>query len=114
MPRAPQAIALPLAEGQNAAMGECILGWYRDAAQPAMAQLGRHLEQAAERPGLSIMASEDHLAGTDEQRRRTSARARAQIAVVYPRPSNGAPRPSTTSGQESDKDDPKPKSEVVP
>ena len=39
-------------EGQNAAMGECILRLYRDAAQPAMAELGRNLERAAARPGL--------------------------------------------------------------
>ena len=73
-------VALPVAEGQNAVMGECILRLYRDAAQPAMARLGRNLARAAARPGLSIMAAEDHLAGTDEQRRRTSARAGAQIA----------------------------------
>ena len=73
-------VALPVAEGQNAAMGDCILRLYRDAAQPAMVRLGRNLERAAVRPGLSIMASEDHLAGTDEQRRRASARAGAQIA----------------------------------
>ena len=75
-------VALPVAEGQNAAMGECILRLYRDAAQPAMARLGRNLEQAAARPGLSIMATEDHLAGTDEQRRRASTRAGAQIAEL--------------------------------
>lgn len=63
-------------------MGECILRLYRDAAQPAMARLGRNLERAAVRPGLSIMASEDHLAGTDEQRRRASARAGAEIAKL--------------------------------
>jgi hypothetical protein len=73
-------VVLPVAEGQNAAMGECILRLYRDAAQPAMARLGRNLERAAARPGLSIMASEDHLAGTDEQRRRASTRAGAEIA----------------------------------
>jgi pimeloyl-ACP methyl ester carboxylesterase len=75
-------VALPVAAGQNAAMGECILRLYRDAAQPTMARLGRNLERAAARPGLSIMATEDHLAGTDEQRRRTSARAGAQIAQL--------------------------------
>jgi hypothetical protein len=73
-------VALNVAEGQNATMGECILRLYRDAAQPAMALLGRDLERAAARPGLSIMASEDHLAGTDEQRRRASTRAGAEIA----------------------------------
>jgi pimeloyl-ACP methyl ester carboxylesterase len=73
-------VVLSVAEGQNAVMGDCILRLYRDAAQPAMARLGRNLERAAARPGLSIMASEDHLAGTDEQRRRASTRAGAEIA----------------------------------
>ena len=75
-------VALPVAEGQNAAMGECILRLYRDAAQPAMAELGRNLERAAARPGLSIIATKDHLVGTDEQRRRASARAGAAIAEL--------------------------------
>ena len=75
-------VALPVATGQNAAMGECILSLYRDAAQPVMARVGRNLERAAERPGLSILATEDHLAGTDEQRRRASDRAGAQIAEL--------------------------------
>jgi hypothetical protein len=44
-------------------MGKCILRLYRDAAQPAM-------------------ASEDHLAGTDEQRRRASTRTGAKIAEL--------------------------------
>jgi pimeloyl-ACP methyl ester carboxylesterase len=75
-------VTLRVAEGQNAAMGECILRLYRDAAQPAMARLGRNLERAAARPGLSIMATEDHLAGTDEQRRRASARAGAGAEIA--------------------------------
>jgi pimeloyl-ACP methyl ester carboxylesterase len=77
-----EAVALPVAEGQDAAMGQSILRLYRDAVQPAMVWLGEHLESAALRPGLSIMASEDHLAGTDEQRRRASRRAGAQIAPL--------------------------------
>jgi pimeloyl-ACP methyl ester carboxylesterase len=77
-----QDVTWAVAEGQNAAMGECILRLYRDAAQPAMARLGRNLERAALRPGLSIMAAEDRLAGTDEQRRRASARAGAEIAEL--------------------------------
>jgi hypothetical protein len=47
-----------------------------------MAELGRNLERAAARPGLSIMATEDHLVGTYEQRRRASARAGAPIAEL--------------------------------
>ena len=45
-----QDVAVPVAEGQNVAMGACILRLYRDAAQPAMAELGRNLERAAARP----------------------------------------------------------------
>jgi pimeloyl-ACP methyl ester carboxylesterase len=75
-------VAVRVAEGQNTTMGECILRLYRDAAQPAMARLGENLERAAARPGLSILAAEDHLAGTDEQRHRASARAGAEIAVL--------------------------------
>ena len=74
-------VALPVAEGQNAAMGDCILRLYRDAVQPTMARLGRNLERAAARPGLSILAGDDHYA-PDEQRRRASARAGAEIAVL--------------------------------
>jgi pimeloyl-ACP methyl ester carboxylesterase len=74
-------VALPVAEGQNAAMGDCILRLYRDAVQPSMARLGRNLERAAARPGLSILAGDDHYA-PDEQRRRASARAGAEIAVL--------------------------------
>lgn len=75
-------VAVHVAEGQDAVMGECILRLYRDAVQPAMARLGRNLELAAARPGLSILAADDHLAGTDQQRRRTSARAGAQVAPL--------------------------------
>jgi pimeloyl-ACP methyl ester carboxylesterase len=74
-------VALPVAEGQNAAMGACILRLYRNAAQPTMARLGRNLERAAARPGLSILAGDDHYA-PDEQRRRASARAGAEVAVL--------------------------------
>ena len=77
-----QQVALPVAEGQDTAMGDSILRLYRDAVQPAMALLGRDLERAAARPGLSILASEDHLAGSDEQRRRASNRAGAQTGVL--------------------------------
>ena len=100
------------AEGQNAAMGECILRLYRDAAQPAMAELGRNLERIAARPGLSIIATDDHLVGTDEQRRRE---ARAQVLRSQSsrdwatggsrKTRNGAPRSSTTSGQAWDDSD---------
>jgi pimeloyl-ACP methyl ester carboxylesterase len=75
-------VAERMVPGIDAAMGECILRLYRSAAQPVMAQLGANLEAAAARPGLAVMPSEDHLVGTDEQRRRSAARAGARREVL--------------------------------
>jgi pimeloyl-ACP methyl ester carboxylesterase len=75
-------IAERVAPGINDVMGACILPLYRSAAQPAVAELGAHLEAAAARPGLAILPTEDHFVGTDEQRRRAATRAGAQIAVL--------------------------------
>ena len=74
-----RAIALRLAADFDAVMGECILRLYRSAAQPAMANLGANLEAAAARPGLVILATEDQVVGTNEQRRRAAARAGARV-----------------------------------
>jgi hypothetical protein len=68
--------------GIDATMGECILRLYRSAAQPVMAELGAGLEKAAARPGLAVMPSEDHMVGTEEQRRRAAARAGARVEVL--------------------------------
>lgn len=73
------AIALRLAEGFDEQMGRCILRLYRSATQPVMANLGANLEAAAARPGLAILATEDQVVGTTEQRRRSAARARARV-----------------------------------
>jgi pimeloyl-ACP methyl ester carboxylesterase len=75
-------VAVKVAEGQNDAMGQSILRLYRDAAQPTMARLGEHLENAAARPGLSILTTEDHRVGTDDQRARAARRAGAQQEVL--------------------------------
>ena len=58
-------------------MGRAIPALYRSAAQAAMAEMNRNLEAAAERPGPSILSAEDHLAGTDDMRRRAAERAGA-------------------------------------
>ena len=47
------------AEGANADMGRAILALYRSAAQPVMRDLGARLPQAAAKPGLAIIATED-------------------------------------------------------
>ena len=76
------AVADRVAEGMDATMGDCILRLYRSAAQPAMAELGAGLETAAARPGLALLPTEDHMVGTDEQRRRAAGRAGARVEVL--------------------------------
>jgi pimeloyl-ACP methyl ester carboxylesterase len=72
-------VAEQVALGQNQAMGEAVLALYRSAAQPVMAELGRNLEAAAQRPGLALLPTEDHYVGTDEQRLRAARRAGARV-----------------------------------
>ena len=78
----PTGIATSIAAGQGAEMGRAILSLYRSARQPAMIDAGRALENAAARPGLSLLATEDPYVGTDEIRRRAADRAGAQTEVL--------------------------------
>jgi pimeloyl-ACP methyl ester carboxylesterase len=77
-----RAVGERMARGYDEAMARCILGLYRDAAQPAMARLGAALPAAAARPGLAVVASEDRNVGTEEMRRRAAARAGARVVVL--------------------------------
>ncbi len=77
-----RAVAERIAPEQDEAMGRAILAHHRSAAQPVMAELGRALPAAARRPGLAIVASEDHLSGTDAQRHEAAARAGARVGVL--------------------------------
>jgi len=47
-----------------------------------MAELGRELERAAQRPGLCLLATEDHRVGSDAARRRAAERAGARLEVL--------------------------------
>ncbi|MGW3965090.1 alpha/beta fold hydrolase [Amycolatopsis sp. NPDC005003] len=76
-----RAVAARVALGQNEAMGRAVLTLYRAAADGAPG-LGWPLERAAARPGLAILATADHVVGTEEQRRRAAARAGARVAVL--------------------------------
>ena len=78
----PRDIALEMARSFDAGTARCILGLYRDAAQPAMARLGENLPAAAARPGLMVLATDDPFGGTEEMRRRAAARAGARVAVL--------------------------------
>ncbi len=78
----PADVAAAIAEHQDADMAKAILALYRSAAQPAMAEAGRALESAAERPGLSLLATEDPFLGAAETRRRAAERAGARTELL--------------------------------
>ncbi|GAA1965508.1 alpha/beta hydrolase [Amycolatopsis minnesotensis] len=75
-------VSARVAEGQGPEMGRAILAFYRSAEQPVMAELGRNLPAAAARPGLAVIATDDHVVGSVEMRRRSAARAGARIATL--------------------------------
>lgn len=74
-------VAKEVAAAQDEAMGRAVLALY-SAAQPVMAELGHHLEHASQRPGLALFATEDHMVGTDRQRRRAARRAGARVQTM--------------------------------
>lgn len=78
----PAPAAGKVAAGQTAEMGEAILSLYRSARQPALADRGRDLAAAAARPGLVLVATEDHAVGSVAQRHRAAARAGARSSTL--------------------------------
>lgn len=78
----PSDVATDVAAGVNEAMGRCILGLYRDAAQPTLANMADDLEKARARPGLVIVASEDTYVGTEDMARVSAERAGADVSVL--------------------------------
>jgi pimeloyl-ACP methyl ester carboxylesterase len=78
----PKNIATSIAAAQGPGVGRAILQLYRSARQPAMAELGRALEAAAARPGLSILATEAAYVIGDELGRRAAGRAGARTEVL--------------------------------
>lgn len=78
----PMTVGAEIAAGQDPDLARAILLVYRSAAQPAMADAGRDLENAAARPGLSVVATEDTYVGSVEIRRRAADRAGARTEVL--------------------------------
>jgi pimeloyl-ACP methyl ester carboxylesterase len=76
------AVGAEMATSWDATMGRCVLALYRDAAQPTMARLGENLPAASARPGLALLATDDHFVGSDEMRQRAAARAGARVEVL--------------------------------
>ncbi|MFD8542746.1 alpha/beta fold hydrolase [Streptomyces sp. NPDC059649] len=74
-------VAARVAAGQNEAMGRAVLAVYRST-EPDVTGPGLELERAAARPGLALLATADHLVGTEEQRRRAARRAGARVQVL--------------------------------
>jgi pimeloyl-ACP methyl ester carboxylesterase len=70
------------AEAATPEMGRCILALYRSAAQPKMTEWGDELAAAERRPGLVIIATEDHYTGGETLARRSAARFGADVAVL--------------------------------
>ncbi len=75
-------VALAVASAFDETMGRCILSLYRSAAQPAMARWGERLPEAAARPGLALIPTEDTFTGGEERARASAARAGAQVEVL--------------------------------
>ncbi len=71
-----------VAAAQGPEMARAILALYRSAAQPALAQIGGNLAAASARPGMAIVATEDHAVGSYEARLRGAERAGARAEVL--------------------------------
>jgi len=78
----PGDVAKSVAAAQGPEMGRVMLSLYRSAAQPTLSEIGRGLETAATRAGLSILATEDHYVGTTKMKRRAAGRAGAETVVL--------------------------------
>ncbi|MEJ2752887.1 MAG: alpha/beta hydrolase [Chloroflexota bacterium] len=75
-------IAREILAARNPEMGRAILALYRSAAQPVMRDAGLQLEEAAVRPGLALLPTEDHYCGGETLIRRSAERAGARVAVL--------------------------------
>jgi pimeloyl-ACP methyl ester carboxylesterase len=75
-------VARAMAEGAGPDMGRCILALYRSAPEAELRQAGERLGEAAARPGLAIVATEDHYVGTQDMARACAERVGAEIAVL--------------------------------
>ena len=75
-------VAAEIAKGIGPEMGTVILSLYRSVPGQVLAEAGRRLGDAAARPGLHLLATEDHYTGSEQLRRRTADRAGARTEVL--------------------------------
>lgn len=73
-----------VATGMDDGMGRAVLTLLRSAAQPVMAEAGRRLADARQRPGLALIASNDvgNASGTPAQHRAAAGASGAEIAEL--------------------------------
>lgn len=74
--------AAQVAAAFDETMGRCMLALYRSARQPVLADWGKRLADAAAKPGLVLLATEDSFVGGETMRRRSAARCSAHVAVL--------------------------------
>lgn len=77
-----KATAAKVAAAVNSDMAHSILALYRSAAQPFMKEQGANLEKAKARPGLVIIATQDHYTGGEALARRSAEKAGARVAML--------------------------------
>jgi pimeloyl-ACP methyl ester carboxylesterase len=77
-----KASAAHVAAAMDQTMAKCILSLYRSAVQPVLRELGDAAAAAEHRPGLVIIATEDHYAGTPDMARHCAARLGARTVVL--------------------------------
>jgi pimeloyl-ACP methyl ester carboxylesterase len=77
-----EAAARACADAATEEMGRCILALYRSAAQPQMTIWGQALEAAEHRPGLVIIATDDHYTGGPAKAQAAAERFGAEVAVL--------------------------------
>jgi pimeloyl-ACP methyl ester carboxylesterase len=75
-------IAAQVKKDVNDEFARCILGLYRDAAQPAMAKLGELFAAANPPNGLVIIAAKDNYAGSAEQMHQVAASVKAKVENI--------------------------------
>ena len=76
------AVAAPVAEAFDEAMGRCILALYRSVGQPVLARWSARLPAASARPGLVLFPTEDHYSGGEGRHRWVAEQTGAQVTVL--------------------------------
>ena len=77
-----ESVAAKVSPWINDDMAQAVLGLYRSASQPVVGNLGEGLPNAAERPGLCIVASQDSYTGGETLHRQAAERAGAEVTVL--------------------------------